>query len=196
MFFRHVIEYTCFYFLFIVIGCNSQKDNLDLGIGCFTSGEVSQLNQLLEYYENLICSDRTENFGCFMDYFNLIDSVGNVSPYHGSFEVRDYYFQCQKDYEFLWLESCGVRKPDYFSESYALEYIHFSEKYLCYLKNLLQDDQYTWLKDYLSTYMGGGNITPSMFAFMIENSSELDFSDPNVRLIILVHHMQAKFNYY
>jgi len=188
--------------LFIAISltfasCNSkvdytkvlQKTNL---INYFSNDEIKELSNLLTEFENNL-SIKNKSNEVIKNYSELSATLQKEQTYLAFLDKIESYFSTSKAvnqlvsnklYSKIWKDDIGrINNSDVID---TLMNINPNGTYAKFLKDYAQEKP--MLKEYINSLVVSGGMSPAMVAMMKEESQQLDFNDPVVRLIIAIHY--------
>lgn len=168
-----------------VSSCNT--NNILKDIKEFAPENYKSYYRILEMVKNDSCYD---NDSLFLDCINGMEEKlkNNQSIVLDGMSVEEFVDSLDTHaFNSVWKTSIGKYRDAPFKEMKPTVFLQYNHQYVEYLTRCSSD--YFWLKEYLDLYHTMKTITPSMFKLVIENNSSIDFSNPNINLIVIIHYI-------
>jgi hypothetical protein len=192
------------YYLILIIllsNCGSRTQELRTNSTIqevFNTIEINDLNKILTFFENEICSDLievTEINKCYINFFSTLRSAvkDGEFPININFEKQREMYSELSDSTFMNIWT--INKSFKFKSKDTLQSIGYlyDGKFAKLLEATGKD--YPMIKGYSETFKETGDITPSLTANFIINYSKLNLNDPRIKMIVAVHYLTLNDQY-
>jgi hypothetical protein len=188
---KSIIKKIIFFFAIIITSCSSEKSTKELDEN-FSKEEISELNKIIDYYKNEIEGKSNDEFEKI--YNRQLDEIvkkgSNSKIYALDFNNQNQFYESLSAELFneIWYYSeMGKVK---FHKEYTIQITQFQteSKYQNFLSDVGKYNRH--IKEYQNNIKNFGvDTTTWLEQTILMYPSDFNLSDPNIQLIISIHHL-------
>lgn len=188
-------------FTIFLLNCGTKAQDLQSNSTIrelFNATEIVDLNKIMTFFEEEICSDLTDITDvneCYTNFFSTL----RTAVEEGEFPIDIDYEKQHNMYNELngstFVNIWTINRSLRYKSKDTLQTIGYlyDGKFAKLLERTGRD--YSTIKDYFETFKVTGEITPSIAANFIINSSKLNLNDPRIKLIVAIHYLTLNDQY-
>lgn len=192
------MKYTVFLVLiisFLGFSCSKKQslENDQLINQTFSKSEIRDLEIILDFFENQICSNENTESENVEDCYDAFFKRMRKSEYTGSVDINIPYSEQEEMYKQIsdstfnqiWTFNKAQnvdRKDTLKSITYNIDGTYFS-----FLRNL--GEEYPRIQKYCYTFIACGYFSPTMVPDLLVNYEEYNIDDIKIRLFVAIHYL-------